>query len=70
MQAPFRYIQVPCRYPAQCQGYAEVGLLVSCPVSGVCRCPAGILPSVRGMQVPCRYPAQCQGYAEVGLLSL
>ena len=44
-------------------------LQVSCPVSGVCRYPASILSSVRGMQVPCRYPVQCQGYATKGLLS-
>jgi len=55
-----RVIQVPCGYPAQCQGYAGT-LRVSCPVSGVYRYPAGILPSVRGIQVPCGYPAQCQG---------
>jgi len=54
-------MQVPCRYPDQCQGYAGA-LQVSWPVSGVYRCLAGILTSVRGMQVPCRYPDQCQGY--------
>ena len=37
--------------------------VVSWPVSGVCRCPADILTSVRGKQVTCRYPDQCQGLA-------
>ena len=31
-------------------------------MSGVCRCPAGILTSVRGTKVTCRYPDQCQGF--------
>jgi len=64
-----RGLQVPCRYPDQCQGFAGA-LQVSWPVSGVCRCPAGILTSVRGLQVPCRCPDQCQGFTEIGLLSL
>jgi len=56
-------MQVLCRYPDQCQGYA--GTLQVCgPVSGVCRYSAGTLTSVRGMQVLRRYPDQCQGYAD------
>jgi len=50
-------------YPGQCQGYAGTPH-ASWPVSGVCRYPARILASVRGMQVPRRYPGQCQGLAD------
>jgi len=56
-----RVIQVPCRYPVQCQGYTGT-MQVSWPVSGLYRYHAGILSSVRVIQVPCRYPDQCQGY--------
>jgi len=42
-------MQVPCRYPDQCQGYAGT-LQVSSPVSEVCRYPVGILTSVMGIQ--------------------
>ena len=40
------------------------------PVSGVSRCLAGILPSVRSKHVLCRYPARCQEQAGIGLLGL
>jgi len=43
-------------YPDQCQGFAGTltsvrGLRVPCPVSGVCRYPAGTLINVGGMQM-------------------
>jgi len=60
-------MQVPRRYPDQCQRYAGTSQ-VSGSVSGVCRYPTGIWISVRGKQVPCRYSDQCQGY--VGTLQV
>ena len=46
-----RSMQVPSRYPDHCQEYAGA-LQVSWPLPAVCRCPAGILTTVRSMQVP------------------
>ena len=39
------------------------------PMSEVCRYPAGIRTSVRGLQVPCRYPDRCQRFAGTVQLS-
>ena len=56
-----RSMQVPYRYPGQCQEYAGT-LQASWLVTGVCKYSGGILASDRGMQVPWRSPDRWQGF--------